>query len=160
MDKVYLLLGGNIGDIEQNLQKAIELLNKECGTIIQRSSIYKTAPWGKTDQNHFLNQAVLLINRFPAKELMGRIIGIEERMGRLRLEKYGPRLIDIDILLLNDFVIQDPGLIIPHPAMQNRRFALMPLAEIAPDLIHPVLFRTIKDLLLHCNDDLEVSLFR
>ncbi|MBC7826689.1 MAG: 2-amino-4-hydroxy-6-hydroxymethyldihydropteridine diphosphokinase [Chitinophagaceae bacterium] len=159
MNKAYLLMGGNVGDTMNNLQQAIELLNKECGTIVQKSSVYETAPWGKTDQQDFLNQAVLLVTNLSAQELMHHILLIEEKLGRRRIEKYGPRVIDIDILFFNGAIIRDPQLTIPHPELQYRRFALVPLVEIAPDMSHPVLDKTITELLMNCPDHLEVSLF-
>lgn len=159
MNKAYLLMGGNVGDIRKSFLQAIEILEAECGTIIRKSSLYNTAPWGKTDQQNFLNQAVLLLTNLSTKELMSGILQIEEKMGRQRLEKNGPRVIDIDILLFNDMVMEDRMLTIPHPQLQYRRFALIPLAEIAPALIHPVLKKTIQELLLDCPDHLEVSLF-
>lgn len=152
-------MGGNVGDTMNNLQQAIELLNKECGTIVQKSSVYETAPWGKTDQQDFLNQAVLLVTNLSAQELMHHILLIEEKLGRRRIEKYGPRVIDIDILFFNGAIIRDPQLTIPHPELQYRRFALVPLVEIAPDMSHPVLDKTITELLMNCPDHLEVSLF-
>lgn len=151
-------MGGNVGDAKKSLQQAIGLLNAECGTVVKKSSVYETAPWGKPDQQNFLNQAVLLLTALSATELMQQILWIEERLGRQRSEKYGPRVIDLDILFFNDDTIRDPILIIPHPELQYRRFALIPLVEIAPDLVHPVLHKTVTELLLNCPDHLEVSL--
>jgi len=159
MNKFYLLLGGNMGDILQNLYQASELLNNECGTIVQQSSVYETAPWGNTDQQNFLNQAILLVTSLNAVELMTQILTIEEKMGRQRAEKYGPRIIDIDILFFNDSIIAHPTVTIPHPEVQNRRFALIPLAEIAPDLIHPAFGKSVTELLLKCTDPLEVFIY-
>ena len=153
-------MGGNVGNTMISLQRAAEILHAECGTIVQKSSVYKTAPWGNADQQDFLNQAVLLTTSLSAQELMHRILLIEEKMGRHRLEKYGPRIIDIDILLFNDLAIEDLLVTIPHPELPYRRFALIPLAEIAPNQIHPVLNKTIHELLLDCPDHLEVSLFK
>lgn len=159
MNTAYLLMGGNMGDTLYSLRQATELLHKECGTIVQKSAVYETAPWGKADQQKFLNQAILLETALSAKELIHHILQIEKKMGRERFEKYGPRLIDIDILFFNDEIIQDTFLTIPHPALQYRRFALIPLAEIAPGMLHPVLHKTINELLINCPDHLEVSLF-
>ena len=117
----------------------------------------KPPPWGKADQQEFLNQAILITTYLDAEALMLQILHIEEKMGRQRMEKYGPRVIDIDILFFNDAIIQDQRLTIPHPQIQFRRFALVPLAEIAPGYIHPVLHTSITELLINCPDHLEVS---
>lgn len=153
-------MGGNVGDTLSSLQQAIDILGRQYGTVVSQSSIYKTAAWGKTDQQDFLNQAVLLSTSLTATQLLTAVFHIEERMGRKRLEKYGPRIIDIDILLYNDCTIKDAGLTIPHPQLQYRRFALTPLNEIAASVVHPVLNKTIHELLQDCPDDLEVSMFK
>ena len=152
-------MGGNVGDSKKSLLDAAAILQAEHGTIVRKSSIYNTAPWGKTDQQNFLNQALLLETALSPRELMKNILQIEEKMGRQRLEKNGPRVIDIDILLYNDLILEDHLLTIPHPELQYRRFALIPLSEIAPTFIHPVLKKNIQQLLLDCQDHLEVSLF-
>ena len=157
MNKAYLLTGGNLGDREQYLAKARSLINEQCGTIVTASSLYETAAWGKTDQPSFLNQALELDTALNAKQLIRRILKVEKMMGRTRDEKYGPRFIDIDILLFNNEKHNHPFLKIPHPEMQNRRFALLPLAEIAPRIIHPVLNKTIAELLKECTDELPVK---
>jgi 2-amino-4-hydroxy-6-hydroxymethyldihydropteridine diphosphokinase len=157
MNKAYLLTGGNIGDREASLQQARDLLAKHCGEITAASGLYETAAWGNTEQAAFLNQALELTTALNAKQLIRRILKIEKMMGRERKEKYGPRNIDIDILLFNDEVHNLSFLKIPHPEMQNRRFALLPLAEIAADLTHPVLKKTIKKLLADSPDALAVK---
>src|SRR2546421_5689263 len=144
MNIAFLLIGGNIGNREENLGKARGLLEKYCGKIIRLSSIYETAAWGKTDQPAFLNQALEIETSLTAKDLLEKNLEIEKLMGRRRNEKYGPRIIDIDILLFNDEVHDEPFLKIPHPELQNRRFALIPLNEIDPGLYHPVLKKTIN----------------
>jgi len=157
MNKAYLLTGGNIGNRKAMLQQAIQLLNEYCGKVTAESSLYETAAWGNTDQSAFLNQALELETGLNARQLIRKILKVEKLMGRERKEKYGPRIIDIDILLFNDETHDIPFLKLPHPEMQNRRFALTPLAEIAPDIIHPVLKKTIKNLLQDCPDTLEVK---
>ena len=157
MNKAYLLTGGNIGDRQGFLQQAKGLLEQHCGNITAISGIYETAAWGNTDQAAFLNQALELETNLNAKQLIRRILKIEKMMGRERKEKYGPRNIDIDILLFNDEIYNISFLKIPHPELQNRRFALLPLTEIAGDLIHPVLKKSIKNLLNDCPDTLAVK---
>jgi 2-amino-4-hydroxy-6-hydroxymethyldihydropteridine diphosphokinase len=156
MNKAYLLIGGNLGDRMQNLETARQLIGEHCGTITNTSSIYETEAWGNSDQPSFLNQAVELETKYNAKQLIRRILKTEKNMGRVRKEKYGPRLIDIDILLFNDEQHNYTFLNIPHPELHNRRFALIPLAEIAPDAVHNVFKKTINELLEECKDDLSV----
>ncbi len=156
MNKAYLLIGGNTGQRRQFLQKAIAHLELCCGSITKKSSIYETAAWGKTDQSPFLNQALLLKTRFCAADLMTQILLIEEKMGRIRSEKYAPRIIDIDVLLFNKEAIESPLIEVPHPQLAYRRFALLPLQEIAPRYYHPVLHKTVTQLLKECSDKLEV----
>ena len=157
MNKAYLLTGGNIGNRKAMLQQAIQLLNEYCGKVTAESSLYETAAWGKTDQSAFLNQALEIETELNARQLIRKILKVEKLMGRKKKEKFGPRIIDIDILLFNDEIHDIPFLKLPHPEMQNRRFALTPLAEIAPGIIHPVLKKTVKQLLANCPDKLEVK---
>jgi 2-amino-4-hydroxy-6-hydroxymethyldihydropteridine diphosphokinase len=157
MNVAFLLIGGNIDNREQNFETAKSLLEQYCGKVIKSSSLYQTAAWGKTDQPAFLNQALQIETSLAAEELMQQIVAIEKMMGRERNEKYGPRIIDIDILLFNDEQYDSPLLTIPHPQMQNRLFALTPLAEIAPSLQHPVFKKSISQLLKETPDTLEVK---
>jgi 2-amino-4-hydroxy-6-hydroxymethyldihydropteridine diphosphokinase len=160
MNAVYLLIGGNTGDRPQYLQSAVEAIEKQCGKIKKKSSIYETAAWGNENQNSFLNLALEVSTELSPYELLDCILQIEENMGRIRKEKYGPRIIDIDILLFNDEIIDTRNLKIPHPELPNRRFALQCLSEIAPDKKHPVLHKTIAQILKECTDPLRVDKFR
>jgi len=153
----YILMGGNIGDPFNNLNTAKALMNKQCGTIIKESSIYQTAAWGLTDQPDFLNQVIVLSTTLNPETLMRSLLTVEETMGRKRNIKFGPRIIDLDILLIDDFLIESELLNIPHPALQKRKFALIPLNEVAPDLLHPVENKTINQLLTDCKDELVVQ---
>ena len=157
MNKAYLLIGGNLGDRQQNLEKARALFSQQCGTIIKLSSVYETDAWGNTEQPAFLNQAIEIETKFDAKKLMRWILKTEKNMGRIRNDKYGPRNIDIDILLFNEEQLNYSFLKVPHPELHNRRFALVPLAEIAPEAIHIVFKKTIKTLLNECSDKLSVK---
>jgi len=157
MNRSYLLIGGNEGDRIAQLTTARAHISAAAGRLKRTSALYETAPWGKSDQPWFLNQALELETTQDATSLLGLLLGIEEKMGRRRSEKYGARLIDIDILFFNDAIIRGPGLVIPHPEIQNRRFVLTPLDDIASDHIHPVLGRSVRELLLACTDQLEVK---
>lgn len=156
MYKAYLLTGTNLGERESNLAQARALIEQLAGTIQAASALYETAAWGKTDQPSFLNQALELQTRLDAVSLLDLLLKIEKKIGRVRQEKYGPRTIDIDLLLFDDQVLNDPAVTVPHPQLPRRRFALAPLAEIAADIIHPVLKKTIRQLLDECPDQLEV----
>lgn len=143
---VYLSLGSNVGDREHHLRDAIARLETR-GHIVSVSPFYETEPVEFTDQAWFLNCAVALETAETPERLMAAILHIEQQMGRQRLQRKGPRTIDIDILLFGDTILDSPELTIPHPAMHQRRFVLQPLAEIAPEARHPVLKKTVQELL-------------
>ena len=157
MRTAYLLIGGNLGNRTENLSKAVLLINEQCGPLTRSSSIYETEAWGNTDQPSFLNQALEISTSLNARQLMRKVLKIEEEMGRVRKEKLGPRIIDIDILLFESEIHDLRFLKIPHPEIQNRRFVLVPLAEIDSTLQHPVLKKSIAALLEECPDNLEVK---
>ena len=143
---VYLSLGSNLGDRLENLQNAIRFLN-DIGEISRASSVYETDPWGYEDQPAFYNQVVLLETTYEPLELLRRIKQMEQKMGRTPTFRYGPRMIDIDILLFDNILFSTPELTIPHPEMKNRAFVLAPLAEIEPFLSIPGEELTIKEIL-------------
>jgi 2-amino-4-hydroxy-6-hydroxymethyldihydropteridine diphosphokinase len=157
MNKAYLLTGGNEGDRYLYLQQARANIELICGRFLLISSIYETAPWGKTDQADFLNQVLLVETILSPQSLLQAIFSIEEKGGRKRAAKNASRTIDIDILFYNNLILDEPGLKIPHPRIADRRFVLEPLNEISPGFVHPVLRKTIHQLLLECKDELAVK---
>jgi 2-amino-4-hydroxy-6-hydroxymethyldihydropteridine diphosphokinase len=133
------------------------LIQEQVGTIIESSKIYETDAWGITNQPAFYNQIHLVESKFSAKKILNKILNIEEKMGRVRTIKNAARIIDIDILFFNNEIISEPNLIVPHPQIINRRFVLMPLNELVPEMIHPVFKKNIYELLKNCKDELRVS---
>jgi 2-amino-4-hydroxy-6-hydroxymethyldihydropteridine diphosphokinase len=156
MPKVYLLLGGNLGDRPAYLAQARDRIAAKVGPIIRSSALYETAAWGKTDQPDFLNQVVEVWAEHTPEHVLFLTNQIEHELGRIRQEHWGARVIDIDILLYDDLSLHTQRLTIPHPQLHLRRFTLLPLAEIAPGLLHPVLGKSIVELLAACPDELEV----
>ncbi|MFZ2784967.1 MAG: 2-amino-4-hydroxy-6-hydroxymethyldihydropteridine diphosphokinase [Sediminibacterium sp.] len=157
MGIAYLLTGSNLGERASGLQEANALIAQNCGKILYRSSLYETAPWGLLEQPSFLNQAIAVETTLKPEELMQALLKIETQMGRVRDTRYGPRIIDLDILLFDQVIMDQPILKLPHPALPQRRFALTPLAEIAPTLLHPVLQKNILELLAECPDNSDVQ---
>lgn len=157
MYSVYLLTGSNEGNRQQQLSLAGKLLEEKAGTIVTHSRAYETASWGLEDLPPHYNQALHLRTEREPLELLALIHEIEHELGRVHQQKWGLRSIDIDIIYFENFIIQRPQLCIPHPLMQERRFVLAPLAEIAPKLLHPVLLKTTEELLRTCSDRLKVK---
>lgn len=149
MNSIFLGLGSNLGDRKQNLLQAQALLNQ---TVIRASSFYDTEPVGFLDQPWFLNLVIEIESGLKPAKLLKRCMDVEKQMGRVRNIPKGPRLIDIDILFYGNMIVNEPDLIIPHPAIPERKFVLDPMNEIAQDFIHPVLQKTISQLLQECPD--------
>ncbi|MVM40788.1 2-amino-4-hydroxy-6-hydroxymethyldihydropteridine diphosphokinase [Spirosoma sp. HMF3257] len=156
---IILLLGANLGDRTQTLQRAIDLIAERVGPVIRQSGLYETAPWGVTDQPTYLNQVLSVETRLEPETVLIQTQAIEQELGRVRLEKWGARVIDIDILYYDQLIWQADTLTIPHPYLHQRRFTLIPLAEIAPDFIHPIFQETTLELLADCEDKSEVVIF-
>ena len=155
---IIILLGSNLGDRLANLKQAIASI-ASFSTILQQSNIYQTAAWGNTDQADFLNQAIEIQTHQTAENLMQALLAIESQMGRVRLQKWEPRIIDLDIIFYESAIHNSDFIQIPHPEMQKRAFVLKPLLDIIPNFEHPILNQTITQLWEKCPDQLEVSLF-
>lgn len=152
LQTVYLLLGSNLGNSREILRQALNLIEAKVGVISLQSNYYETAPWGKLDQPNFLNLAIIVRTKLMPADVLVQTQAIENELGRVREEKWGARLIDIDIIFYDNLQIYEPDLAIPHPLMQTRNFVLVPLAEIAPDFVHPVLNKSLKILCDACID--------
>jgi 2-amino-4-hydroxy-6-hydroxymethyldihydropteridine diphosphokinase len=159
MNGVYIIIGGNMGDRALLIRKCKELIANTIAPILKESDIYETAAWGKTNVPSYLNQVLYLEVKESPNVLLQKCLAIEHQLGRIRQEKWDSRLIDIDLLFYNHEIIHESNLSIPHPHMHKRRFVLVPLAEIAPTFIHPIIKNTIQELLLECEDKLEVIPF-
>lgn len=157
MERAYLLLGSNTGDRALLMNAALVRIELLVGRIIKTSSIYETQPWGKTDQPAFLNQAIVVETSLAPELLLFTLQDIERSLGRVRTGKWEPRSMDIDIVLYGNAIVNEPDLVIPHAGMAERRFVLVPLAEIAGAMVHPTSEKTINQLLDECPDTLSVE---
>lgn len=158
MNQVFLLLGSNLGAPLNQLRKARHEIEKKIGSIAIQSSIYESEAWGVLDQPLFYNQVICVSCSTSPIETLSILQNIEKTLGRVREIKWGARIIDIDILYFNQEIIESDRLTIPHPYIQDRRFTLVPLVEIAPQLMHPILGVTQQELLIRCPDNLKVKL--
>lgn len=154
MKGIFLLLGSNLGDRLQQLQQAKDILEAHEMVVVDYSSIYESAPWGDENQGWFLNMVLRIDTLHEPMTLLQACLKTEQQMGRTRLKKWGERIIDVDILYYDNLITEDPELTIPHPGIALRRFTLLPMAEIAPAEIHPVLGLSQQELLDICPDPL------
>lgn len=159
MHTTYLLLGANLGDRITTIQHARELIQTDIGPVLLQSALYQTAAWGVSAQPDYLNQVLKVLTTMEADDVLKATQRIEGHLGRVRREKWGSRVIDVDILYFDEQVIQTGHLTLPHPFLHERRFTLVPLTEIAPDFLHPVLKKTSRQLLNECRDTGEVVKF-
>ncbi|MDC3104829.1 2-amino-4-hydroxy-6-hydroxymethyldihydropteridine diphosphokinase [bacterium] len=159
MNEVYLQLGSNIGDRLDNLDQSIKIITERIGNVLEKSSVYESTPWGVVNQRNFLNQVIFVKSNFDPYTILDLVLQIEKDMGRIRIEKWGERIIDIDILFIDDLIIESENLCIPHEFIAKRKFVLQPMCEIAPGFIHPKLNKTISQLLEECIDDKKVNVY-
>ena len=158
----FILLGSNMGDREVVLDNAIKEIEKRCGRIVNKSSLYESEPWGFDTDLYFLNQAIAVETDLEPHDLLKELLTIEAELGRRRNENhigYESRPIDLDIIYIDDMINEDDDLILPHPRMHLRRFVLVPLSEISPDFVHPILRESNSTLLDRCEDQSEVRLY-
>lgn len=159
-NEVLIALGTNMGNRAENLKKAIHAIELNLGHIVRQSSVYETKPWGNSNQPDFFNQVILIHSNKTPEECLLILFSIEKQMGRIREEKWGARIIDLDLLYVNGFIMKTETLSLPHPGITERKFVLIPLVEIAPDFVHPELQKNQRQLLNECPDFLEVKLLK
>ena len=156
MNTIYIQLGSNIGERESFITKSMHQVEDAIGKIITASSIFETTAWGNENQNNFLNSVIKIKTPFDAFTILQKSQEIENNLGRERSDKWGERTIDIDILFYNNKIINTKELTVPHPLIQKRKFVLVPLSEIAPNYMHPILKKNISTLLSECKDTQKV----
>lgn len=152
MNIVYLQLGSNLGDRKQLLQDAILAIEKRVGSLVDKSKVFESTPWRVEGQENYLNQIIKVKTTLSAEDVLNIVLDIEKQLGRVRIEKWGERLIDIDIIFYNDDIIETSNLCVPHKHMHERMFVLVPLNDLSPDLLHPIYNKTIKELIEVCRD--------
>ena len=152
MNTVYLQLGSNLGEREQLIFDAVQEISEHVGKVNVRSQIYESSPWRVDGQESYLNQLIEVKTLLSAQAILISVLKIENNLGRVRVEKWGERLIDIDIIFFNNDIIESPDLCVPHKHMHERNFVLIPLNEIASAFIHPKYNKTVEDLLKQCTD--------
>lgn len=150
-------MGSNLGNSEQHILNAIQGISCSSGKVVYQSDLYQTESWGPVKQNDFINQMLVIKTIFPPVLLMKKLLNLELKLGRKRKEKYGPRIIDIDILFNENNIVNHPDLTLPHPEISKRKFVLLPLLSFNSELKHPVLKKTIKQLMDECEDKLAVK---
>ena len=157
MNKAVLLLGSNLGDGQLLFQHVISMIDERLGKLEMQSALYQSPPWGFEHENNFINQVLIMNTEKDTEQVLQSCLQIEVDLGRKRkTQGYGARIIDIDVLFVNDEVIETETLVIPHPRLHLRKFTLLPLAELIPDFVHPTLNKTIQELLAACEDNSEV----
>jgi 2-amino-4-hydroxy-6-hydroxymethyldihydropteridine diphosphokinase len=155
---VFLSLGGNLGNTQEIFERCYPMIENKVGPILEQSSLYRTAAWGLTEQADFINQVILLESDLRPEEILTEIQAIEQALGRERKITWGPRTLDLDILFIDQQIIQKADLQVPHPHIQNRKFILIPMQEIAGTYEHPIFNKTIIQLLQETNDETAVNL--
>ena len=157
MNKVVLLLGSNLGDGQLLFQQVICLIDDRLGKLEMQSALYQSPPWGFEHENDFINQVLIMNTEKDAEQVLQSCLQIEVDLGRKRIEQgYGARTIDIDVLFVNDEVMETESLVLPHPRLHLRKFTLLPLVDLIPDFVHPILQKSIQELLVTCDDNSEV----